>query len=174
MNDFGTYLEFDGRPAVRFERHYPYPVERVWRAVTDPAELRHWFPSPDVSYEARAGGEMTLAGDPYAPQESSVEQVLQWDPPHRFSFTWGGDHVHLFVEPDGDGARFVLINVLTAADAAARNGAGWHVCLIELGKSFTGDATTGPHDSEEGNDWKGLYEEYVAAGLPSGAEVPEV
>ena len=31
---------------MRFERHYDYPVERVWQAVTDPDEMRQWFPSP--------------------------------------------------------------------------------------------------------------------------------
>ena len=57
----GTYLEIDGRPAVRFERVYPHSVERVWRAVTDPAEMRHWFPSPEISYDARPGGTITLS-----------------------------------------------------------------------------------------------------------------
>ena len=30
--DNGTYLEIDGRPAVRFERIYDHPVARVWAA----------------------------------------------------------------------------------------------------------------------------------------------
>ncbi|MGH3693962.1 MAG: SRPBCC domain-containing protein [Pseudonocardiaceae bacterium] len=42
--DRGTYLEHDGRPAVRFQRTYPHPIERVWAAVTEPDELSHWFP----------------------------------------------------------------------------------------------------------------------------------
>ncbi len=29
--DDGTYLEVDGRPAVRFERIYHQPIDRVWR-----------------------------------------------------------------------------------------------------------------------------------------------
>ena len=28
---YGTYETYDGKPAVRFERVYPHPVERVWR-----------------------------------------------------------------------------------------------------------------------------------------------
>jgi hypothetical protein len=34
----------DDRPTLRFERRYDHGVERVWRAITDPDELRHWFP----------------------------------------------------------------------------------------------------------------------------------
>ena len=40
MTDRGTYVEHDGRPAVRFVRHYPHPAERVWAAVSEPAGLR--------------------------------------------------------------------------------------------------------------------------------------
>ena len=83
--DRGSYVEHERGPAVRFERHYPFPVERVWRAVTDPAELRAWFPSPEVTFEARVGGTITLAGDPYQ-AEAMTGRVLAWDPPHVFGF----------------------------------------------------------------------------------------
>ena len=43
--DRGTYIEHDGRPAVRFRRTYPHPIQRVWAAVTEPEELSHWFPA---------------------------------------------------------------------------------------------------------------------------------
>src|SRR5688572_29308652 len=33
----------DGRPALRFERRLPHSVDRVWRAVSDPAEMKQWF-----------------------------------------------------------------------------------------------------------------------------------
>ncbi len=50
MTDLGTHIEYDGRPAVRFERTFRHPVERVWRAISDPAELpsgsrRRWSTS---------------------------------------------------------------------------------------------------------------------------------
>ena len=74
----GTYIELDGRPAVRFERTYPHPVDRVWRAVSDPAELPRWFPSR-VEYEPRVGSTMRFSGDPHA--EDVVGTLLAWDPP---------------------------------------------------------------------------------------------
>jgi hypothetical protein len=34
----GTLETIDGRPAVRFEHRLPHSIERVWRAVSEPAE----------------------------------------------------------------------------------------------------------------------------------------
>ena len=63
MIDHGTYVEHDGRPAVRFTRRYPHSAERVWAAVSEPAGLRHWFPSR-VELEPRVGGRIVFRDDP--------------------------------------------------------------------------------------------------------------
>ena len=39
----GTQETIDGRPALRFVRHLPHSVDRVWRAISEPAELDRWF-----------------------------------------------------------------------------------------------------------------------------------
>ena len=62
----------DGRPTVRIERHYPHPIEKVWRAVTTPEHLDEWFPSP-VEVELRPGGAMRFGAfeeDPAPPARS--------------------------------------------------------------------------------------------------------
>ena len=38
-----TPLTVDGRAALRLERRFGHSIERVWRAVTEPAELARWF-----------------------------------------------------------------------------------------------------------------------------------
>src|SRR4051794_30107419 len=96
MTDLGTYVELDGRPAVRFDRTFPHPVDRVWRAVTEPAELVRWFPSA-VRLEPRVGGTVTFSGDPYS--EGSTGTVLAYEPPARPSFTWGPGRPHLTPGP---------------------------------------------------------------------------
>jgi uncharacterized protein YndB with AHSA1/START domain len=40
----GSLLSEGGRYVLRFERHLGHSVERVWRALTEPSELAHWFP----------------------------------------------------------------------------------------------------------------------------------
>ena len=93
----GSYLEVEGRPALRFQRTYPHPVEKVWAAVSTPAGLKNWFPG-EVTLEPRLDGAMTFSQDPNAPAGTGT--VLTWQPPNRFSFTWYADEVHLELDAD--------------------------------------------------------------------------
>lgn len=40
-----TLISTGDKPVLRFERFLPRPIEEVWRAVTDPEEMRAWFPT---------------------------------------------------------------------------------------------------------------------------------
>ncbi|GAA4596914.1 hypothetical protein GCM10023194_70330 [Planotetraspora phitsanulokensis] len=167
--DRGTFIQHEGRPAVRFERTYAHPAERVWEAVSTPEGLAHWFPST-VELEPHAGGKITFSGDPNL--EAMTGTVLAFEPPRRLAFSWGGDELRFNVESiDAEHCRLTLVNVLEARDTAARNAAGWTVCLAELGKHLSGASADGPH-STSAEPWQPLYDEYVASGMPYGAAVP--
>lgn len=167
--DLGTYIEQDGRPTVRFERTYAHPIERVWSAITDPDELARWFPSA-VRMEPRVGGTVEFSGDPYA--EASTGTVLAYDPPRRLAFTWGDDELYFELRQASGGCILTLVDVLESRDAAARNAAGWMICIGELERSLAGELRSGPH-SESAEPWQPIYDRHVAAGLPSGAPFPE-
>lgn len=130
-----TLQRAGARPILRFERHLPRPVDAVWRAVTDPVEMRAWFPTRIVIDEWKQGAQLThhFDGHDIGPLPGTV---LEWDPPHRVRFTWGADTIgfELTAAPDG-GTIFVLTEELSA-NAAARNAAGWDSCLdrLELGR----------------------------------------
>ncbi|MYW69985.1 toxin [Streptomyces sp. SID8379] len=162
----GDFLTLDdGRPAVRLTRDYARPAERVWQYASDPAELAHWFPSTFEVEELRPGATIRFFDDPNMPESTGT--VLAAEAPHHLSYTWGGDEMRLDVAPVGGGdTRLTLTNVLESADAAARNAAGWEVCLRALDAADLGTATP----SEPG--WKELYDAYIVAGFPSGAPVP--
>ncbi|MEV6112715.1 SRPBCC family protein [Streptomyces sp. NPDC052109] len=166
----GTYLTLDdGRAAVRFTRTYDHAVDRVWRYVTDPDELQQWFPSR-AEMELRPGGTIRFSGDPNMPE--STGRVLAVDPPRHLSFEWGGDELRFDLEAVGDRrTRFTLTNVLAEANTAARNGAGWEVCLAALDATARGERFGGPH-AGAGAPWKEFYDAYLGAGVPSGAPVP--
>ena len=153
---YGTYETIDGTPAVRFERVYPHAVERVWRMITVPEEMAAWFPST-VEVDLREGGDMAFTF-PEHDVEPMKGRVLELDPPRVFAFLWGEDVLRLELAPDGAGCRLTLTQELRSTDEAARNAAGWHVCLDRLGGEET--------------DWEPLYEEYRRRGLPAGAEIP--
>lgn len=152
---------------MRFERTYPHSVERVWAAVTDADELGCWFPSA-ARIEPRVGGTVTFSGDPNV--ADSVGTVLVFEPPRRVAFTWGDDELHLQLEPAPEGCTLTLIDVLAERDQAARNGAGWHVCLDELTKLLDGAASAGPH-GDTATPWQPVYDVYLAAGMPAGASI---
>jgi uncharacterized protein YndB with AHSA1/START domain len=166
--DRGTYIEYDGRPAVRFEREYAHPIERVWAAVTTSADLAHWFPS-HVALEERVGGLVQFSEDPYSGPATGT--VLAFEPPHRLAFTWAQDELHLELSTTDEGCRLTFVNVLAERDTAARNASGWDVCLGELAKRLAGVTSGGPH-SDDAAPFQPIYDGYIAAGLPAGAEIP--
>jgi uncharacterized protein YndB with AHSA1/START domain len=166
----GTYLTLDdGRPAVRFTRTYDHPVDRVWQFVTEADELVHWFPSR-AEIELRPGGTIKFSGDPA--MEDTAGTVLAVDEPRHLSFEWGGDELHFDLEAlDDKRTRFTLTNILTTENTAARNGAGWDVCLTALDARARGDHFEGPHAGVNA-PWEEVYASWVAAGVPSGAPIP--
>jgi uncharacterized protein YndB with AHSA1/START domain len=168
-DDLGTYVQHEGRPAVRFVRTYRHPVERVWAAVSRPEELKAWFPSA-VDVEPHVGGRIRFTDDPNTVPTTGT--VLVYEPPRRLGFTWMDDELHLTLEALEDGScRLTLVNVLADPAAAARNAAGWHVCMAELSKALDAVPSRGPH-SPDAEPWRELYERYQRAGLPAGAPVP--
>jgi uncharacterized protein YndB with AHSA1/START domain len=165
----GTYLTLDdGRSAVRFTRAYGRPAERVWQLVTDPGELAHWFPSR-VDIELRPSGTIRFSGDPNMPE--STGRVLAVDAPRHLSFAWGGDELRFDLEAVDDAhTRFTLTDVLEAADTAARNAAGWEVCVAALDTRARG-GFTGARPGGSGT-WAAYYRACIEAGFPHGAPVP--
>ncbi|MEU2108657.1 hypothetical protein [Streptomyces sp. NPDC019507] len=121
-------------------------------------------PYNGVRLEPREGGRIEFSDDPGSP--ATTGPVLVFEPPHRLAFTWGGDEIHPEVAPEGPGCRLTPTDVL-----AARNTAGWSVCLTELDRSLDGLASGGP-PGESAEPWKPYYDAYVADGMPADAEIP--
>ena len=164
----GIYSTVDDRPALTFERRLAHPVERVWRAVTDPAELAHWFPSA-VSGDVAPGGTLTFE---FTEGDMTLDgEVVELEPPRRFAFTFGDDVLRIELEPDGDGCLLRFSCLFDDPERAARDAAGWHVCLDLLETHLGGAATDAP-GSEPTPEWRELYEDYQRRGLPAGAPVP--
>jgi uncharacterized protein YndB with AHSA1/START domain len=162
------------RPTLRFERRLPHPVATVWRAITDPDELAHWFPS-QVQGEIRAGAALSFHFEhmPLDAPSTMSGRVTDFDPPRLFAFYWGEDHLRFELEPlEPEGHCLLRFTVtLDATDKAARDAAGWHVCLDGLDRALSrGPAEEAPVASDT---WRRRYDEYADRGLPTGAPVPD-
>ena len=170
---YAAYDTIENRPALRFERRLAHPVEVVWRAITESDELVHWFPSRVEVDELRPGAEMTFRFEemPLEGMPTTITgRVTEFEPPRLFAFFWGEDHLRFELEPaagSDDACLLRLTVLLDSREKAARDGAGWHVCLDRLDARLAGSG--GPGDGE---DWRGLYEEYQRRGVPAGAPVP--
>jgi uncharacterized protein YndB with AHSA1/START domain len=167
----GTYQEIENRPALRFERRIAHPIEDVWRAVTEPGELAHWFPAEVTVDDLRPGGRMSFAfpDDAFPPSDGEIKEC---EPPRRFAFDWGEEHLRFELEPIAEGTLLRFTHVLTARDQAARDAAGWHVCLDRLEQRLTGAETEAP-GTEMTDEHRELYADYERRGLPTGAPMPE-
>ena len=155
MSEHGTYETIDGRPALRFERRLPHPPGLVWRALTEPAELAHWFPAL-VERELEPGGKMTFtfADDGLPPSDGRVHEL---EPPRLFAFSWGEEELRFELEELADGRECLLrfTHLLEQRDQAANNAAGWHVCLDRLAAHLRGEAVEAP-GTEMTDELRGL------------------
>lgn len=110
----GTITHEGDTATITFERHLPWPIERVWAALTDPTQRARWFGS--TTLEARVGGmiDMVSEGPPAPPEMRRMTgRIRVWDPPHVFEHEWNqaitGNTVaryELSVEGTGTRLRF--------------------------------------------------------------------
>jgi uncharacterized protein YndB with AHSA1/START domain len=148
-----TLLSTGPRPVLRFERHLPGSIEMVWRTVTDPDEMRPWFPTRIEIDEWKVGATLVHHFDEHDIEPLSGT-VLEWDPPHRVCFTWDRDTIGFTLNKAPDGGTFFVLTEELSACHAARNAAGWDACLdrLELGA--------------EDEAWKPRFDRYVATFEP--------
>jgi uncharacterized protein YndB with AHSA1/START domain len=123
------------------------PVERVWRALTDPKELGTWFPDR-CELDVRPGGTGTFSFDMDGGAEHVADVIVEAvDPMTRFAFRWGNAAtpddpktlVEFTLEPMDVGTRLRLVESGFAKMAdgdqqRAGNEEGWTIqlkCLEE-------------------------------------------
>jgi len=154
---------------VRLQRLLPGPIERIWAYLADGELRRQWLAAGDM--QPAAGTPFTLTwrneelSDPpgrtpdgFGKEHSLDSTLLEYDPPQRLAFTWGGGDVAFVLEPRGE----QVLLTLTHRGISDRNnllmiGAGWHQHLDTLVARANGDA---PPPFWDG--WTRLRAEYEA------------
>lgn len=158
-----AFERIDGKPVLRFERVLAHPPAKVWRAVTEPGELRHWFPA-EVEIDGRS---LTFTFPDQVVSDVigavSTGEVLELDPPKVFAFRWSTDVLRFELLPHERGCLLVFTTVLGAEHGAARDAVGWETCLAAL------EARLADRPFEPGTDRFGPIERYVREfGLDAG------
>jgi uncharacterized protein YndB with AHSA1/START domain len=144
---FGTE---DGRVAIRFVRLVPPPPEKVWRAITDPAQLAEWFPAV-VSLDRPAGSELFFGvteqqrqrfGMTDDPAGTPNGRMLRNEPPSVLEYEWAGEILTWEITGTAEGSRLVFTNVLTDPEAAGPAAAGWEAGLEVVEAQLDGKPIT--------------------------------
>ena len=131
----GTLESADNGYRLRFERRLDHSPERVWRAITEPEELAHWFPP---------GEEL---------------QVTESEPPRLLAGTWYGDELRFELRPEGDACMLVFTHTFAEREKAARDAAGWDRVFVRFDALLRGEPIS---EKESLEGWSEVHERYAA------------
>ena len=157
-----AHVEKDGDAwtlvVVKELRHSP---EKVWAALTDPAQVREWAPF-DVDGNLGTAGATVKASTYGAPKEHICEtKVTRADAPNALEYKWGDFDLRWQLEPVGQGTRLTLWTNI-ARPYIAMGAAGWQVCYDVLDRLLAGNPIgrlSGP-DAMKFEGWQRLHKEY--------------
>jgi uncharacterized protein YndB with AHSA1/START domain len=163
---YGTLEAADsGQPRLRFERTLTHPPEQVWRAVTEPQHLAHWFPTT-IDGERAAGARLSF-DFPNGEAPGFAGEMLVFTPPRVMELRWGPDTLLLELRPLKRGTRLILLDTLEELGKAARDAAGWHTCLDALGAHLDRK----PDSRASMDAWHEVHPTYVANFGPACATI---
>jgi uncharacterized protein YndB with AHSA1/START domain len=143
---------------LRFTRHLAHPPERVWRAIVEAEHRDTWFPQR-VEGEWRVGAPLAFRSE-YGDFDG---EVLAFDPPSSVEFRWGTDTLRLEVRAEGAGSVLVLSDTFAEQGKAARDAAGWHVCLDALERALGANRPA--------TEWQAVHPLYVRQFGPEAATI---
>jgi uncharacterized protein YndB with AHSA1/START domain len=127
-------------------RELRHPPAKVWKALTEPEQLREWAPfDSDRSLAAVGTAKLTTVGAP-SPHVTET-QVKRADAPRALEFTWGGQDVRWELESTGSGGTRLTLWHAINRGFISMGAAGWHICLDVLDRHLAGQPigrTVGP------------------------------
>ena len=138
----GAEVQKDGdKWTLVLVRDLSHSPAKVWKALTDPAQLREWAPfDSDRNLGAVGAAHLTTVG---APKPLVSETYIKHaDAPKSLEFNWGGQDIRWELKPlTGGGTRLTLWHNINRG-FISMGAAGWHICFDVL-DSFLGDHPIG-------------------------------
>ena len=170
---------FIDRYTVEYVRTYPHPIERVWRAISDPAQMSVWF--APITFEPRLGGGYRALWE----EPTMFKGVITaFEPPRLLRFAGphpGEDAMWQYeLAPAADGTRLTFLQRIppghdtlarwpldppeSPPDTPWRPGtlSGWHLSLDHLGVLLDGGAWVRPDEPT----LSARYRDHMRAEMP--------
>lgn len=135
--------------ALRITRILDAPIERVFAAWTDPAQMTRWFFvqetwSAEVANDLRVGGAFSIKMHATEGAVFACSGVyLEIEPPQRLVFSWtsyavSDTRVTIELRDTGSGTELTLIHEdLIDVDVRSSHAEGWGGCLVSLERYLT-------------------------------------
>ena len=160
---FGAEVRKDGEKwTLVLVRDLSHPPAKVWKALTDPEELREWAPfDSDQNLGTVGTAKLSTVGAPTT--LVSETQVKRAEAPKVLEFSWGGQDIRWELEPRGDrGTRLTLWHNIDRR-YISMGASGWHICFDVLDRFLAGrpmGRTVGP-EAMKVDGWQRLNGEYA-------------
>jgi uncharacterized protein YndB with AHSA1/START domain len=139
-----------------------HSADKVWQALTDPAQLGEWAPFDANANMGTEGANVTLTTVGAPSPHVTETTVTRADAPRLLEYTWGGFDMRWQLEPVNGGTRLTLWTNIDRR-YIAMGAAGWHLCLDVLGYFLDGNPLgriVGP-DAMQFEGWHRLHADYV-------------
>lgn len=152
-----TTIVTPDQDAIVSEIHIAAPPERVFKALTDAAELKRWFSSPECpvkfwEMDPRLGGRYRYATEKGSIVVNNVSEfechgeIVEYDPPRVLAYTWFGNWhddvtrrtlVRWQLTPKSGGTQLkVTHSGLTSLPIARKDYTGGWPGVVEMLKKF--------------------------------------
>ncbi len=158
-----AHVEKDGEKwTLVLVKELRHPPAKVWRAITDPAQLREWAPFDADGTLAMAGSSVkltTVGASELRITETTVKRAIA---PNLLEYTWGDFDMRWQLEPVGDGTRLTLWTNI-GRRFMAMGAAGWQICFDVLDRLLSGrpiGRIVGPEARKFGG-WQRLTADYA-------------
>jgi len=110
----------------------PSPRPSIWKRGSPNAS---WVSGPSVPHCVSSSA--TVRPPPFE------GEVLAYEPESLVEFQWGTDVIRLELVPTDAGSVLTLLDTIDDLGKAARDGAGWHICLEALRQHLAGQDSIG-------------------------------
>jgi uncharacterized protein YndB with AHSA1/START domain len=165
MEQYGRLEQSGGGWRVEFTRSLAHRPEKVWRALTEADHLAAWFPTEIQGDRVEGASLRFVFRQAEGPPLDGT--MTRYDPPRLLEYRWGDETLRFELRAEGDGTELRFVNTFDTLGKAARDAAGWHVCLDLLALALDGGRAAAPSDAR----WREVHPTYVERFGPAAATI---
>jgi uncharacterized protein YndB with AHSA1/START domain len=161
LADVDSSAAEDGRWTLLFVRDLRHPREKVWAALTEPAQLSEWSPYT-ADRNLGSAGHATLTMIDGDTTEDLPATVTRADAPTLLEYALGSDLVRWELAATESGTRLALRHTVEGRDWVPKVAAGWHLCL-DVAELLLDGRPIGPIRGDEARNygWDELNQAYA-------------